>query len=161
MSAEASRKSVAGRPPRISKSDRGETVIALIGGVDQKKSFLTRVEPLSHNQVEKMRELFGDMFLKEEIIEEYVLAASAHDSRSASKGSAIAEKPPTSGVPSSSKYNTTYSKSPLKRKNAVHRKVVATINLEKDTKPSLDGNEALNILRTMFGFTIELEEETV
>ena len=128
-------------------------MIALIGGVDQKKSFLTRVEPLSHSQVEKMRELFGDMFLKEEIIEEYELAVSVN-AKSASKGSAIAENPPSSTAQSSSKYNESSSTLPLKRKNAVHRKVVATIHLDK-VNPD-DG--VLSILKNVFGFAIEEDE---
>ena len=133
---------------------RSDTVIAFIGGVGMKKAYLTRAEPLSFEQMEKMRELFGDMFFKEDVIEDFSAAKTARNSVIIPKESVARENGHlnTKGTEQSGSVPSTDSL--LKRKNAVNRRVVATIQLDK-VNPD-DG--VLSILKNVFGFAIEEDD---
>lgn len=133
---------------------RSDTVIAFIGGVGMKKAYLTRAEPLSFEQMEKMSELFGDMFFKEEAIEDFSAAKTARNSVIIPKEYVARENLNPKGTESGRSVSSTDSL--LKRKNAVNRRVVATIQVDK-VNPE-DG--VLSILQNVFGFSIEQDDGT-
>ena len=88
---------------------RGQTVIALMGGIDRSKTYFVRKEPLSEDQIQKLKDMFGDMLNLEETDEEETGGLKL------------------SNTPKSKPKN-------IQRKNAQSRKVAGTIDAEANAE---------------------------